>query len=88
MISDTVSPSSLSSLIFCTTSAVKIGLGPNLTPLALALLIPSCWRSLRMSFLELSNQGEDTNDQLTGPRSSVDAWVINNFEGDPSLGKV
>ena len=38
MISGTVAPSLLSSLIFCTTSNVKSGLGPNLTPLALALL--------------------------------------------------
>ena len=50
MISGTVAPSARSVLTFSITGAVRIGLGPNLTPAALALLIPSCWRSRRMSF--------------------------------------
>ena len=49
MMSGTVVPSARSALTFSITGRVNSGFGPNRTPAALALLIPSCWRSRRMS---------------------------------------
>ena len=87
MISGTVSP--LTEVPFLlTTSTVKSGLGPNFTPSALALLMPSCWRSRRMSFSNSGDQGQDAHHQLASPRGGIDRGVINDTESNSSLGEL
>src|SRR5262249_52241462 len=84
MISGTVAPSALSSFMVFTTSVVRSGLGPNLTPSAFALLMPSCCRSRRMSFSNSAMRAV-AHDQLAGAGTGVDRGIVNHFESSPLL---
>ena len=71
-ISGTVAPSALSSLMFCTTSRVKNGLGPNLTPSAFGLVDAVLLSLPADVVLKLGDEGQDSHDQLAGARAGVD----------------